>query len=323
MSMTGRAGRALSVAAGGRVMIPFINVFRLEDTVMGSVRSHIPAPAGRLAAAVVVAFFSVVAQPSAQNSAADAADPVIARVDGTAIRQSDVVAALENLPPQYADLPRETLIKAVMEKLIDGTLAANRARAAGLHKDPAFLLARSRAELQLLEQLFIQRLVERRITKRAVLRRYQRDRKSLVRGKRVRARHILLKTRQRALAVIDELRRGQDFAELARTYSTGPSKAQGGDLGFFKRDQMVAPFSKAAFALRKGEYSKAPVKTKFGWHVIKVEDIKAAAPPSFEEVRAELERKMTDEVIDKEMQSLRKGAKIERLLPAAAAASPK
>ena len=291
---------------------------------MGSIFSKIPAPAGRLVPLVVLAFFSVVAAPSAQNKGANSADPVVVRVDGTAIRQSDVIAALENLPPQYAEVPRETLIKAVLEKLIDGTLAATRARAAGLHKDPSYLRARGRAELQLLEQLFIQRLVERKVTKRAVRRRYERDRKSLVRDKQVRARHILLKTRQVALDLIDELRRGKDFAELARAHSTGPSKAQGGDLGFFTREQMVAPFSKAAFALRKGEYSKAPIQTKYGWHVIKVEDIKATAPPRFADVRAELEQKMTDEVIDKEMQGLRKGAKIERFLPAAAPApSPK
>ncbi|MCH8918673.1 MAG: hypothetical protein IIC52_11540, partial [Proteobacteria bacterium] len=117
---------------------------------MGSIFSQIPASAGRLAAFVMLAFFAIVSAPSAQDRGADSADPVVARVDGTAIRQSDVLAGLENLPPQYADLPRETLIKAVMEKIIDGTLAANRARAAGLHKDPAYLLARSRAESQLL-----------------------------------------------------------------------------------------------------------------------------------------------------------------------------
>ncbi len=83
---------------------------------------------------------------------------------------------------------------------------------------------------------------------------------------------------------------------------------------------MVAPFSKAAFALRKGEFSKAPVKTRFGWHVIKVEDIKAAAPPPFEKVRGEIERKLTDELIEKEMNSLRKAAKIKRMLPEAAKA---
>jgi peptidyl-prolyl cis-trans isomerase C len=289
---------------------------------MGSVFSQILAPAGRIAPLVILAFFSVVAASLAQNKGAKGADPVVAQVDGTAIRQSDVLAALANLPPQYAQVPRETLIKAVMEKLIDGTLAANRARAAGLHKDPAYLVARTRAELQLLEQLFIQRLVTRRVTERAVRRRYQRDRKSLVREKQIRARHILVKTRQAALNVINELRQGKDFAQLAQKHSTGPSKTQGGDLGFFKREQMVAPFSKAAFALPKGEYSKAPVQTKFGWHVIKVVDIKGAAPPRFEEVRAELKQKMSDEVIEKEMESLRKGAKIKRFLPTAAAAPP-
>jgi peptidyl-prolyl cis-trans isomerase C len=285
---------------------------------MGLVYSQILAPAGRIAPLVLFAFFSVVAASPAQNKGAKGADPVVAQVDGTIIRQSDVVAALENLPPQYAQVPRETLVKAVTEKLIDGTLAANRARAAGLDKDPVYLTARARAELQLLEQLFIQRLVARRVTERALRRRYQRDRKTLVREKQIRARHILLKTRQEALNIIKELQRGKDFAQLAQKYSTGPSKTQGGDLGFFKREQMVAPFSKAAFTLPKGAYSKAPVQTKFGWHVIKVVDIKAAAPPRFEEVRAELERRMSDEVIEKEMESLRKGAKIKRFLPAAA-----
>jgi len=289
---------------------------------MGSVLNQVLPSAGRITPIVILAFFSAVAAPSAQNKVVKGADPVVIQVDGTDIRQSDVLAALENLPPQYAQVPQETLIKAVVEKLIDSTLVANRARAAGLDKDPAYLVARSRAELQLLEQFFIQRLVARRVTERAVRRRYQRDRKSLVREKQVRARHILVKTRQAALNVINELRQGKNFARLAQKYSTGPSKTKGGDLGYFKREQMRAPFSKAAFALPKGAYSKAPVQTKYGWHVIKVEDIKGAAPPRFEEVRAELEQKMLDEVIKKEIESLRKGANIKRFLPTAVAAPP-
>jgi peptidyl-prolyl cis-trans isomerase C len=247
---------------------------------------------------------------------AKAMDPVVARVDGTEIRNSDVAAAIDQLPPQYAQVPRETLFRAVTEKLIDGTLAANRARAVGLHKEEEFRLARTRAELQLLEQLYVKRLLERRVTDRAVRRRYDRDAKAMTRGKQVRARHILVKTQEEAVNAIATLRRGKDFAELAKQVSIGPSKTQGGDLGYFKREQMVPPFSEAAFAMRKGEYSKSPVQTRFGWHVIKVEDIKAAAPPSFAEVQEEIRRKMTDEVIEKEMEGLRKGAKIERLLPA-------
>jgi peptidyl-prolyl cis-trans isomerase C len=239
----------------------------------------------------------------------------LARVDGTEIRQSDVDSAIEQLPPQYAQVPRETLVRAMMEKLIDGTLAANRARAAGMHKQKEFQAARDRAELQLLEQIYIKRLVERKVTDRAVRRRYDRDSKSMTRGQQVRARHILLKTREEAVNAIVMLNRGKDFAALASEISIGPSKSQGGDLGFFKREQMVPAFSKAAFALKKGEISKAPVQTRFGWHVIKVEEIKSAAPPSFEEVSQELQQKMSDEVIEKEMEALRKAAKIERLLP--------
>ena len=273
----------------------------------------------RFAAIFALAFFCTLGASFAQEKSAagdksgKSIDPVIVKVDGSVIRQSDVTAALDNLPPQYASIPRQTLIKAVTEKLIDGTLAANRARAMGLQNDPALRHAMAQAEIQLLEQLYIQRLVERRITDRALKRRYERDRKSMVRDKEVRARHILVETRKEALDILAQLRRGKDFAELARTRSTGPSKTKGGDLGFFKREQMEATFSAAAFALRKGEMTRAPVKTKWGWHVIKVEDIKAAAPPRFAEVQEELRQKMSDEVVDKEMKNLRKGAKIERL----------
>jgi peptidyl-prolyl cis-trans isomerase C len=293
---------------------------------MGSVYLKSRKSAGRVAAlSAVVALVlaggwpgAATAQEIAQSKGAKSAktdDSVVARVDGTKITQSDVEAAMEQLPPQYAQIPRETLVRAMIEKLIDGTLAANRARAAGMHKSKEFRIARTRAELQLLEQLYIKRLVERKVTDRAVRRRYERDSKSMTQGRQVRARHILLKTRQEAINAINALKGGKDFAALAQEISIGPSKNQGGDLGFFKREQMVPAFSKAAFAMKKGEFSSSPVETRFGWHVIKVEDIKSAAPPTFEEVRQQLRSKMTNEVIEKEMEELRKGAKIERLLP--------
>jgi peptidyl-prolyl cis-trans isomerase C len=98
------------------------------------------------------------------------------------------------------------------------------------------------------------------------------------------ARHILVETEEEAKALIAELDAGKDFAELAKEKSTGPSAAQGGDLGYFTKGRMVPEFEAAAFALNKGEYGKEPVKTQFGWHVIKVEDRRETAPPAFEEV---------------------------------------
>ena len=130
----------------------------------------------RFAPVFAVAFFCAIGasfaqeKSAAQDKSGKTDDPVIVKVDGAAIRQSDVTAALDNLPPQYASIPRQTLIKAVTEKLIDGTLAANRARAMGLQNDPALRRAMAQAEIQLLEQLYIQRLVERRITDRALIR---------------------------------------------------------------------------------------------------------------------------------------------------------
>jgi peptidyl-prolyl cis-trans isomerase C len=98
------------------------------------------------------------------------------------------------------------------------------------------------------------------------------------------ARHILVETEEEAKALITELDAGKDFAELAKEKSTGPSAGQGGDLGFFTKGRMVPEFEAAAFEITPGEYGKEPVKTQFGWHVIKVEERRETAPPAFEEV---------------------------------------
>jgi peptidyl-prolyl cis-trans isomerase C len=126
--------------------------------------------------------------------------------------------------------------------------------------------------------------------------------------------------------VLRELSRGKDFADQAREKSIGPSKTQGGDLGYFTREAMLPAFSQMAFSLKKGEVGRAPVQTKYGWHVIKVEDIKEAAPPAFEEARDDLRSKMGEEVIDAEIKRLREDAKVESFgadgKPAKAAPDP-
>jgi len=143
----------------------------------------------------------------------------------------------------------------------------------------------------------------------------------------VRARHILVETEDEAKAVVAELKKGADFAELAKSKSKDPGSADGGDLGYFTKDQMVPEFSEVAFKLDKGQLSD-PVKSQFGWHVIKVEDKRERQPPDFEKVKDQLEnflvRKSQSELITK----LRAEGKIERVgaaatpAPAASAAPP-
>jgi len=129
----------------------------------------------------------------------------------------------------------------------------------------------------------------------------------------LRARHILLKTEAEAREVIAELQGGADFAEVAKAKSQGPSAPTGGDLGFFTADKMVKPFSDAAFKMAEQEISADPVQTRFGWHVIKVEERRDQPRPTFEEKRQELEQEMTGEIIGTMITGLRDGAKIEEL----------
>ena len=125
------------------------------------------------------------------------------------------------------------------------------------------------------------------------------------------ARHILVEKEDDAKAIIAALDKGADFATLAKEKSTDPAKDNGGDLGFFSREDMVPEFADAAFKLQKGEYTKTPVHSQFGWHVIKVEDRRTAAPPSFEDSKQQLTNELAREVIGAKIKDLRSGAKIE------------
>ena len=150
----------------------------------------------------------------------------------------------------------------------------------------------------------------------ALRKRYEESIKdSAEQGEEVKARHILVACEEDAKAIIEELKKGADFAKLAAEKSTGPSGTSGGDLGYFTADAMVPEFSEAAFALKPGEITEAPVQTQFGWHVIKVEDRRAVQPPSFEQMQPQLAQEMTREILTKAIEELRAGVDIKRYGP--------
>jgi peptidyl-prolyl cis-trans isomerase C len=136
------------------------------------------------------------------------------------------------------------------------------------------------------------------------------------------ARHILLKTEAEAKAVMEELKKGADFAELAKKKSTGPSSSKGGDLGWFAPTAMVAPFAEAVEKMTKGSYGTAPVKTEFGYHVIKLEDKRPIKLPSFDSVKAQLQRVLEQEKMREYVQTLRAAADVKVLLAPAATPAP-
>lgn len=270
------------------------------------------------------------AAPAPAAGAPSAADnPLLARVDGEEVRMSDVASvAAEVLPPELRSMPPGALLQMlppeVSRQLIDRAITeralVTAARASGLDRDEEVRRRVRRAEEQELQQALLTREVGGKVTDEAIRARYDQEAAKRQGEPEVHALHILVPTEAAAREAMAELARGADFAEVAKRRSTGPGAQQGGDLGFFKKGDMVPEFAEAAFNLQPGQTSAAPVKSPFGFHVIKVVERRAASAPSFEEAKPQLQRQMLEEGVEAAVQRVRAAAKIERLdTPAAPA----
>lgn len=244
---------------------------------------------------------------------AAADDPVVAVVEGEKILRSELEAAQAQLPEQYRQLPLEMIYDPLLARVIDRRLLAREAERRKLETRPEVkeALARARREVlgdQLLEIAITEALTPERLQQAYAMARAQPG----FAVEEVRARHILVKSEAEAKEVIAALAGGADFAELAKKRSIDPSVQQNdGDLGFFRRDTMVEPFAEAAFALEPGQTTREPVRTQFGWHVIRVEERRTVAP-TFEEKEPELKEQVARETINALVAELRAKAKVER-----------
>ncbi len=265
-------------------------------------------------ALATLAVASVHAQtpPASPAPPAGSADPVIARIDGQAILRSELQATMRGLPAQAQGMPIETLYPMLLERVIDLRLIGNAARGAKLDDDPAVKKKIAEAADRVLQEALLTKAIETKVTEAALREKYKTYAASIPGQEEVNARHILLKTEAEAKAVIVEIQKGGDFADVAKKRSIDPGAANGGDLGYFTREQMVPEFSEAAFNLKKGEVTQVPVKSSFGWHVIRVEDKRTSGPPSFDEVKAELQEELSRDVIQDILKDLRGKAKVER-----------
>ena len=256
--------------------------------------------------------------PAAQGASATpaaAADPVVARVDGTDIRLSDVQEALQGLPAEYRNMPPKMLFPAVLDQLVDRKAVALMARKEGLDKEPAVQRAMERAQEEALQSALFHRDIGPQITDQAVHARYDRDVAGKTGEVEVRARHILVANEADAVAIIAELKKGGDFAAIAKARSSDPAAAQGGDLGWFKKADMLPEFSDVAFALKPGQIADKPVQTRYGWHVIQVEERRTAPPATYEEARDGLRNQMIQEGVQKLLASARASVKVEKFNP--------
>jgi peptidyl-prolyl cis-trans isomerase C len=196
--------------------------------------------------------------------------------------------------------------------MIAGRAVTAAARRAGLDRDEEVRARIRRAEEQELQQAWLSREIGTRVNDEAIRARYDREVAARPAEEEVRARHILVPTETEARAALAEIRGGADFTAVAQRRSTGPGSREGGDLGFFRRGDMVPEFAEAAFALQAGQVSENPVRSPFGWHVIKVEERRRATPPPFEEVAQAIRQQLMEAEVQAAVERARTAARVER-----------
>jgi len=245
-------------------------------------------------------------------AASGGGDPVIARINGQAVHRSDLDVQLRNAPQQIQQQPFDKIYPALVNSMVNTELLEQASRKAKVDQNAQVKQEIAAAQTQILVNAYIASMARSQITEAKLRQAYDQYAKDAPKTEEVHARHILVSSEQEAKDIIDQLKKGADFATLAKDKTTDPSgKSNGGDLGYFTKQDMVPEFANAAFAMKPGDVSQTPVKTQFGWHVIKVEDKRAGKAGTYEQVAPEIAQQMTQQIVAAKLQELRGQAKIE------------
>jgi len=249
---------------------------------------------------------------SAQSQPASANDPVVARVNGAEIRQSDIAMAEEELGAQLQGPPQQQR-EQLIAYLTDVLLVAQAAEKQKVADSPEFKRRETLMRNKLLMGTMLQAHAKAAATDEEMHKVYDEAVKPMGAEEEVRARHILVETEDEAKAIAQDVKGGADFAEIAKEKSQDPGSAKdGGDLGYFVKANMVPEFADVAFKMYPGQVSN-PIKTQFGWHIIKLEDRRSRQVPDFEQVRNQIESFVARRAQTEFVAQLRDTAKIERL----------
>ena len=239
--------------------------------------------------------------------------PIVANVNKEKISLETMIHAMNELPTEIQSQPFMSYYEELLERVIDIKLIAQEGKKINLEEDPSVKAAIDFVTEKVLMQAFLSKYVQKNISEESVKASYNNYIADETSREEIKASHILLDTQNEAVEVIKMLNNGDDFAEVAKNKSTGPSGPSGGDLGWFKRGQMVPPFENAAFSLGQNEISQNPIRTQFGWHVIKVFDKRIPQAPSYENMKNNLIQDLERKIVSKKIQDLRNNASIEKL----------
>ncbi len=237
---------------------------------------------------------------------------VLAKVNGEAITEQDVSTAIDDVGAEYPNLPPENLRTLTLEFLIEMKIVAQKAKAEKIDQTEDFKRRMAYVQQRVLMQQLLLKEATAATSDAAVKKFYDEQVAQIKPVEEVRARHILVENEDDAKKIVVRLKGGEDFAKVAKELSKDPgSGAEGGDLGFFTQDRMVPEFAATAFALKPGDLS-APVKTQFGWHVIKLEERRQRPLPAFDQIKDRVAQSLAARAQQEFLANLRKDAKIEK-----------
>lgn len=228
------------------------------------------------------------------ENAIEVGNPVVAKVNGADVTRSEVLEFITTLPEQVRQMPLQNLFPMARDQVVNNKLLTEKAATANLAADPEVQKLLDQAKVQIERNVYVEREVSAKVNDTELQKAYSELKAELAKVEEVKARHILVDTEEKAKEVITKLQGGAKFEDLVQEYSEGVTKETKGELGYFAKAEMVPEFADAAFALGKGQYTKAPVKTQFGWHVIESEDRRTRPAPGFDEVKPQLEAVVRD-----------------------------
>lgn len=253
------------------------------------------------------AFAAVLAVPAfAQDAGEPSADMVVATVNGAEVTLGHMIMIRAALPEQLKQLPDNVLWDGILDQIIQQTVLVQ-SGPEDLTRRVALALENEERSLRAAEQA--QTVMDGAVSEEAVAAAYAETYEGENRGMEFNASHILVETEEEAADIAKRAREGEDFAELAKAHSTGPSGPNGGELGWFGAGMMVPEFETAVQGMEAGDISD-PVQTQFGWHVIKLNETREAEAPALEQVRQELEEKVKSDALDAALMELTEAAEI-------------
>ncbi len=267
-----------------------------------------------IASSLALMMAAVPAMAQQKQAAAPAAggDPIVAKVNGQILHRSDVEIALRTAPAQVQQAPLEKVYPQILGSMINALLLSQAGKTAKVDQNPVVKAQIQATQTELVADAYVASISRSQISEAKLRAAYDDYAKQAPQQEEISARHILVPTEQEAKDIIEQLKKGADFATLAKDKTTDPSgKSNGGDLGYFTKQDMVPEFANVAFALKKGEYTQTPVKTQFGWHVIKLEDRRQGKAGTYEQVAPEIAQRMTQQIVASKLQELRTAGKIE------------